>query len=145
MSHVTWPNTAVSVRLNLGCKGTNLCVNKKKTLIRINTSVKVSIPLQQGFQIVTVFGQLPESAVNRGAREVCRSAVAMTPIVEGDIANRPRRLTFGVLRLSEILRNGGYHGRREDALTAIVTERAEARDERLAAEWRAEPNRRFLS
>ena len=74
--------------------------------------------MQQGFQIVTVFGQLPESAVNSGVREVCRSAAAITPIVEGDIANRLRRLTFGVLRLSEILRNGGYHGRREDALTA---------------------------
>ena len=78
--------------------------------------------MQQGFQIVTVFGQLPESTVNRGAREVCRSAVAITPIVEGDIANRLRRLTFGGLRLSEILRNGGYHGRRKDALTAVVAE-----------------------
>ena len=105
----------------------------KKTLIHINTSVKVSIPLQQGFQIVTVFGQLPESAVNRGAREVCRSAVAITPIVEGDIANRLRRLTFGGLRLSEILRNGGYHGRREDTLGAGLAERAEAGDERTAA------------
>ena len=101
-------------------------------LIHINTSVKVSISPQQGFQIVTIFGQLPESAVNRGAREVCRSAAAITPIVEGDIANRLRRLPFGGLRLSEILRNGGYHGRRKDALTAVVTERSEAGDERLA-------------
>ena len=108
-------------------------LTNKKTLIRINTSVKVSIPLQQRFQIVTVFGQLPESAVNRGAREVCRSAVAITPIVEGDIANRLRRLTFGVLRLSEILCNGGYHGRRKDALTAIVAERMEVGEERMAA------------
>ena len=59
--------------------------------------------------------------------------MAITPIVEGDIANRPRRLAYGGLRLSEILRNGGYHGRRKDALTAVVAERAEVGDERLTA------------
>lgn len=40
--------------------------------------------MQQGFQIVTVFGQLPESAVNRGrARGM--------PFGGGDNANRRRR------------------------------------------------------
>ena len=127
------PNTAVSMRLNHACKGMNHYVNSnEKVLIRINTSIKVSILLQQRFQIATLFGQLPEPAVNRGAREACRSTVAITPIDEGENANRHRRLACAVLRLSEILRNGGYHGRRKDALTTIVTERVEVGDERMA-------------
>ena len=58
--------------------------------------------------------------------------MAITPIVEGDIANRLRRLTSAVLGLSEILHDGGNHGRREEALATIVAEGMEASGERMA-------------